>query len=57
MIFLNTVSWALDVGWEVEIVLHEGLVQEGLPNFKTVGSCGSVYSEYIKFVELFHESH
>ena len=56
MIFLNSTSWALDVGWQVEIVLHEGLVQEWLSHLKTMSSSGSVDSEHIELVELLHES-
>ena len=55
MELLDIVSWALDVRWEVEIVLHERFVQEWLSHLEAMSCCGSVDSEDVKLMELIHE--
>lgn len=56
MILLDIVPWALDIGWQVEVMLHEGFVEEGFSHLKPVRSCCSVNSEDIVFIELLHQS-
>ena len=55
MVLLNSVSWAFDVGWYIEIVLHIGFVQEWLTDFEAMGSSSSVDSEHVELIELVHE--
>ena len=55
MELLDPVSWAFDVGWQVEVMLHECLVQERFSYLKAMGSCRSIDSEDVELIELIHK--
>jgi len=56
MVLLNVVSWALDVGWQVPVVLHPSFIQEWFSHFKSMSGSSSIDSKNIEFIKLFHES-
>lgn len=55
MPLLLVVSWALNVGGQVEVVLHERLVKERFSDFQAVRSSGSVDSEHVELIQLLNQ--
>mmetsp|Transcript_4211 Transcript_4211/g.7148 ORF Transcript_4211/g.7148 Transcript_4211/m.7148 type:complete len:224 (+) Transcript_4211:504-1175(+) len=55
MVLLDVVSRALDVCGQVEVVLHESLVQEGLTHLQAVGRGRAVNPQHVELVQLLHQ--